>query len=65
MMNRTRPSSHQFKSFLIKDILGFANEEIPKGKNNDDNSQLKKESIREWDVLIKKRKQRCSAKESK
>ena len=64
MMNRTRrPSSHQFKSFLIKDILGSANEEIPKGKNDDDNSQLKKESIREWDVL-KKRKQ-CSAKESK
>jgi hypothetical protein len=41
---------------MIKDILEFANGNISKDEDDKFNSQLKKENIRDWNIL-KKRKQ--------
>ncbi len=54
--DKTTPSSHQLKSFMIKDILEFANGNITKDEDDKFNSQLKKENIQDWNIL-KKRKQ--------
>ena len=48
------PSSQQFKSFFIKDILAITKEDAPSGRDESIHSQVKKTSMQDWNVLRRK-----------
>lgn len=60
--HKMTPSSQQFKSFFIKDILEITNEDAPSGRVESVNSQVKKTKIEGWNVL---RRKHCFADGSK